>query len=362
MIITRGTRSFYSYDHSPSDAASINIIYEYPPQISGYVRDASGTGIGNVTITANNNGESTTTNSSGYYKVRVPSGWSGSVRPYREFWTFDSGQRTYQGLYSDRTEQNFMGTAPVSVSGYVKDSNETPVHGVSISTDNSGGTATTDVNGYYELLVPYGWSGSISSAKRLWFFEPNHIERINVTDTLTNQNFEGTSGFIASGHVYTKSGTALEGANMEADNGARGGTTNSAGYYEVTFLAGWSGTITPIKQGRYFTPVSKSYNNLVADFAEQDFIASDLIDVIVGSGQFATIQAAIDPALTGDTIVIHPGKYAGFTVNKPSLTIRSVEPENPAIVAATIIESRRLPFPTSEQYSTDCHLFMSRPQ
>jgi hypothetical protein len=54
---------------------------------------------------------------------------------------------------------------------------------------------------------------------------------------------------------------------------------------------------------------------------------------------YSTIQAAINAALTGDIIVVHPGKYAGFNGNKAALTIQSIDPENPAIVAATIIES-----------------------
>ena len=55
---------------------------------------------------------------------------------------------------------------------------------------------------------------------------------------------------------------------------------------------------------------------------------------------YNTIQAAINAASTGAYIIVHPGKYAGFNVNKAAITIQSIEPENPAIVAATIIESR----------------------
>ncbi len=56
-------------------------------------------------------------------------------------------------------------------------------------------------------------------------------------------------------------------------------------------------------------------------------------------GDYPTIQAAIDAAAIGDVIIVHPGKYAGFYVDKPALTIQSIEPENAAIIAATIIET-----------------------
>ncbi|MEN6383966.1 MAG: right-handed parallel beta-helix repeat-containing protein [Phycisphaerales bacterium] len=56
---------------------------------------------------------------------------------------------------------------------------------------------------------------------------------------------------------------------------------------------------------------------------------------------FNTIQKGVNAAGPDDKIIVHPGRYAGFTISSstPILTIRSVEPENPEIRAATIIES-----------------------
>ena len=56
---------------------------------------------------------------------------------------------------------------------------------------------------------------------------------------------------------------------------------------------------------------------------------------------YPTISAALNAASMGSTIIVHPGVYPGFNVSKGvELTIRSVDPNNPAVVAATIIESR----------------------
>ncbi|HSV26754.1 MAG TPA: right-handed parallel beta-helix repeat-containing protein, partial [Sedimentisphaerales bacterium] len=73
-------------------------------------------------------------------------------------------------------------------------------------------------------------------------------------------------------------------------------------------------------------------------------------------GQYADLQYAVNIARSGDTIIIHPGVYvlpgagayisptAGLlatpvvTVRRKAITIRSVAPDDPATVAATVIE------------------------
>lgn len=59
--------------------------------------------------------------------------------------------------------------------------------------------------------------------------------------------------------------------------------------------------------------------------------------------EYQTIQAAVDAAFHGDEVIIEPGIYTGpgnyniYFMGK-AITVRSVAPNNPAIVAATIIE------------------------
>jgi hypothetical protein len=62
-----------------------------------------------------------------------------------------------------------------------------------------------------------------------------------------------------------------------------------------------------------------------------------------GSGDYPTVQAAVDAANDGDIIELEPGTYTGdgnrdIDPNGKAITIRSTEPDDPDIVAATVID------------------------
>ncbi len=62
-----------------------------------------------------------------------------------------------------------------------------------------------------------------------------------------------------------------------------------------------------------------------------------------GKVGYATIQAAVDAASEGDSIVIHPGTYTGpgnrdIDLRRKSITLRSTDPADPAVVEATVID------------------------
>ncbi len=57
--------------------------------------------------------------------------------------------------------------------------------------------------------------------------------------------------------------------------------------------------------------------------------------------QYPTIQAAVHVSGTGDTVIVSPGTYVEEVRvwAKTGLTIRSIDPDDDAIVASTIISS-----------------------
>jgi len=65
------------------------------PTISGYVRTQTWDWIDGVTLTFSNDGGTTTTGIDGTYFHAVPEGWSGTVTPSKEVYTFWPAPRSY---------------------------------------------------------------------------------------------------------------------------------------------------------------------------------------------------------------------------------------------------------------------------
>ena len=161
--------------------------------ISGYILTSDGSGVPGVTVRADNGGSSTTTASSGYYRVRVPYEWSGRVTPSRSEWTFDPPPRSYSYVTSNRSNQNYTGYGPErTISGYIRTLSGSGVPGVTVRADNGGSSTTRSSTGYYSVLVPYEWSGRVTPSKSGWTFSPSSRSYPNVTSNWNNQNYTGT--------------------------------------------------------------------------------------------------------------------------------------------------------------------------
>ncbi|UCE98643.1 MAG: CotH kinase family protein, partial [Planctomycetota bacterium] len=82
---------------------------------------------------------------------------------------------------------------PPTISGHILDPGATPVEAVTVDANNAGGSDTTDPNGYYELQVPFGWSGSVTPTKTDYTFNPTSKAYSNLITDHTNQDYEATS-------------------------------------------------------------------------------------------------------------------------------------------------------------------------
>ena len=93
-------RSFASYEYNPSSAAVLEVTYE-TYTISGHILTTQATGLEGVAVSADADIESDVTDATGYYELKVPLSWSGTVTPSKTDWGFDPNHLSYSNITTD---------------------------------------------------------------------------------------------------------------------------------------------------------------------------------------------------------------------------------------------------------------------
>jgi hypothetical protein len=157
-------------------------------RISGHVATSSGANVEGVRVSANSGGGTTFSDSTGDYSVCVPIGWQGTVTPSKSLFTFNPACISYPSVTADITGQNITAIPYLKISGRLKDNTGSGVSGFTISS-NDGRSSTTNNQGYYEIMVPSGWSGTISPNQSNCIFVPSGISYINATTDQPNRDY-----------------------------------------------------------------------------------------------------------------------------------------------------------------------------
>jgi hypothetical protein len=241
--------------------------------ISGTVMDADLNPIPGVTMGLSTGGTDTT-NVSGEYSFDVSFGWSGTVTPSAPGWTFEPKHRTYNMLIMDQTGQTYIGTrtnTKYSISGTVTESG-IGLEGVVLN--GLPGTPVTDASGNYSALVNHGWSGTVVPTLAGYIFTPTNLTYSNVTSSQLNQNYSALAGNpVISGSVTSPGGVGIQGVSLLFSNDGGTAATDENGNYTNTVPSGWSGTVTPTKDGYIFSPTSRTYSSIVVGQSGQDYVS-----------------------------------------------------------------------------------------
>jgi subtilisin family serine protease len=195
-----------SQDYNDVNYTAILVTYK----IAGYVLKPDYiTPINDVNVSAENGGGpwtsrygggSALTDSNGYYEITVDYNWSGKVTPAKSAYVFEPNSRYYADVNENYMEgQDYNGALlTFRIAGYIKNECNVPTAGVTVSANNGGGLAslsgrsgqgTTDVNGFYEVWVDYGWSGTVTPQKSHFTFEPNWMSYVDVLTDVCDQNY-----------------------------------------------------------------------------------------------------------------------------------------------------------------------------
>jgi hypothetical protein len=168
-----------------------------------------------------------------------------------------------------------------------------PLPGVKLVFSSLAGeriTETTDIDGRYSHEVDAGWTGTVTPAKIAFIFAPMSQAYENVVTDLTDQDYTATQiGEILSisGRVTTAEGPGVPGVLLEFSHD-QGVTTSSVtvsdgeGNYDLPVEPGWTGMVTPSKDGFKFEPAAVNYENISTDLSGQDYTASPVPLVISG--------------------------------------------------------------------------------
>ncbi|HOL32873.1 MAG TPA: carboxypeptidase-like regulatory domain-containing protein, partial [Anaerohalosphaeraceae bacterium] len=171
--------------------------------ISGYVLDEQTLApLHNVTLLPADGGGAFTskyylggigiTDSQGYYEVLVDYKWSGAVIPSKYAYIFEPNSFQYEEVTENIEDQNYAGKLMTyTITGRVRNVCGVPIAGVAVTAGPGGGSAVTDPNGFYEVWVDYGWSGTITPEKSHYVFDPNSSDYVEVFEDMTNQDYTG---------------------------------------------------------------------------------------------------------------------------------------------------------------------------
>lgn len=88
-----------------------------------------------------------------------------------------------------------------------------------------------------------------------------------------------TKGIIIAGSVKMRGKWGVEGVIINASNNSGCTETDFEGNYQLDVTPGWSGTITPSKNGYLFIPPELEYSNVSGDIPNQFFILQPAVEI-----------------------------------------------------------------------------------
>ncbi|TKJ39215.1 MAG: hypothetical protein CEE38_00215 [Planctomycetes bacterium B3_Pla] len=286
------------------------------------------TGISGVTMKGllDASGQTVETNQDGYYSAIVKYGWSGTVTPVKEGYTFDPGSKPYRQVTSDLSAEDYV-PRPITytISGKVGN-----MDGVELS--GLPGNPITGSNGSYSVTVEHGWFGTVTPTKEGYTFSPSSKGYQPVKTNKTTENYTPAPLMLLITGTTEVEGVVMKGLPRDP-------VTGKDGSYSVKVKYGWIGTVTPTKAGYEFSPIEQQYPSVTADYTGEDYTATELTFIVSGTTGMAGVQMK---GLPNEPFTDENGYY---TDTVPYGYIGTVTPEmagyrfNPASLMLTAVKT-----------------------
>ncbi|KPA12656.1 PKD domain-containing protein, partial [Candidatus Magnetomorum sp. HK-1] len=267
---SKGNLNFGTKTYSLSmDYSNQNLIIN-AYTISGFIKDSSGQPIQGVTIQFSNEGGETSTDKHGYYRHIVYENWSGQATPIGHGYQFEPFNLSFSNIQENHSDQNFIGKK-MNISGYVFNQNHQPIKDIQITFTNPDRIITTDSNGFYNLVLDYQWTGSVTPQKTGFTFQPEKYDFYKIFTSRAYMNYtalEQTSEI--SGLILNENNQPLSGVKLY-DNNDNYIQTDADGHFTYIADFRWTGYLKPVLEGYTFTPPYISYESNTQNQPNQDF-------------------------------------------------------------------------------------------
>ncbi len=101
------------------------------------------------------------------------------------YWAVQSIDSAFAGsAWSEEQQLTFH-----TIRGRITRTDGHPPPPTDVVANNEGGSTVTDPDGFFEVMVPAGWSGRLIPSLDRWLFEPARREYVNVQQDLEGQDF-----------------------------------------------------------------------------------------------------------------------------------------------------------------------------
>ncbi len=237
------------------------------------------------------------TTSGGSYSVEVPYGFTAEVTPTKPGYNFSPPSKAYRNVGTDMPRQDYKATQiRLTISGSTGGVEGVVLEGFPTKVVSGSG-------GSYTTTVDWDWTETVKPVKQGYTFIPEQMPYNNITYNQPNQDY------IATPITYTITGSAgLAGVEMKGFTDSV--FTDQTGYFSATVNWGWSGVVTPQKDGFTFKPGSQTFSQVDSNRDSVVFEATQKTYKISGS----TGQEGVQMLGLPDDPITGPGGSYSVTV------------------------------------------------
>jgi hypothetical protein len=247
---------------------------------------------------------------SGNFTAEVNYGWRGTITPVKPGYTFEPASRSIDpvkapisnGIVFTPSMQTFVIAGTVSTSGVVLQGFPQPEQ--------------VDNNGHYSVVVPYGFTATITPVKEGYKFVPGFQSYNNLAQAMPQENYRAEKQKYEISGVITVDGS---GAPFVTLKGLPGNPrTSSNGSYKALVDHNWSGTVIPDREGMEFDPPSRPYDPVTMPYSDQSYYGKQLQYQVSGNVGQPGVQIR---GLPGVIVSNTAGDYTAYVTHGENTTI-----------------------------------------